>query len=221
MGRPVSPLRVLLAEDHVLMRAGLRLLLEQRGDVTVVAEASDGAEALRLAHAERPQIAVLDIAMAELNGLEVAARIQAELPEIRVIILSMHATDSYVQQALRAGARGYLLKDAAPVELALAINAVARGETYLSPAIASQVVRRLVQHPEQGRPALAQLTPRQRSILTLIAEGHTTQAIAGQLQISVKTVEGHRAQIMDRLDIHDVAGLVRFAIREGLIGSGP
>lgn len=221
MGRPVSPLRVLLAEDHVLMRAGLRLLLEQRGDVTVVAEASDGAEALRLAHAERPQIAVLDIAMAELNGLEVAARIQAELPEIRVIILSMHATDSYVQQALRAGARGYLLKDAAPVELALAIDAVARGETYLSPAIASQVVRRLVQHPEQGRPALAQLTPRQRSILTLIAEGHTTQAIAGQLQISVKTVEGHRAQIMDRLDIHDVAGLVRFAIREGLIGSGP
>lgn len=217
----MSPLRVLLAEDHVLMRAGLRLLLEQRGDVTVVAEASDGAEALRLAHAERPQIAVLDIAMAELNGLEVAARIQAELPEIRVIILSMHATDSYVQQALRAGARGYLLKDAAPVELALAIDAVARGETYLSPAIASQVVRRLVQHPEQGRPALAQLTPRQRSILTLIAEGHTTQAIAGQLQISVKTVEGHRAQIMDRLDIHDVAGLVRFAIREGLIGSGP
>jgi DNA-binding NarL/FixJ family response regulator len=215
----MTPPRVLLAEDHVLMRAGLRLLIEQGGAAAVVAEANDGAEALRLAHAHRPDIAVLDIAMGEPNGLEVAARLQAELPEVRVIILSMHASDSYVQQALQAGVRGYLLKDAAPVELTLALAAVARGETYLSPAVASQVVRRLMRRPEEGRPSLEQLTPRQRDILRLIAEGHTTQAIANRLQISVKTAEGHRAQIMDRLGIRDVAGLVRFAIREGLVSS--
>jgi DNA-binding NarL/FixJ family response regulator len=213
-------LRVLLAEDHVLIRAGLRLLLEQIGQVTVVAEAGDGAEALRLLALHRPDIAVLDIAMGAVNGLEVAARVQVELPEVRVIILSMHATDSYVQQALRSGARGYLLKDAAPVELSLAIGAVMRGETYLSPAIASRVVRHLVQGPAEAHPGLEQLTPRQRTILHLVAEGRTTQEIARQLQISVKTVEGHRAQLMERLGIHDVAGLVRLAIRAGLIDGG-
>lgn len=210
-------LRVLLAEDHALIRAGLRLLLEQTGEVNVVAEASDGAEALRLLALHRPDIAVLDIAMGAISGLEVAARVQAELPEVRVIILSMHATDSYVQQALHAGAKGYLLKDAAPVELSLAIGAVTRGEIYLSPAIASRVVRRLVQGPAESPPGLEQLTPRQRTILRLVAEGRTTQEIARQLQISAKTVEGHRTQLMDRLGIHDVAGLVRFAMRTGLI----
>lgn len=217
----MSDLRVLIAEDHVLMRAGLRLLLEQIGQIAVVAEAGDGAEALRLLALHRPDIAVLDIAMERLNGLEVAARVQAELPEVRVIILSMYATDSYVQQALHAGARAYLLKDAAPVELALAVAAVARGDTYLSPAVASQVVRRLVQRPDEPRPALEQLTPRQRTILRLVAEGRTTQEIARTLQISAKTVEGHRAQLMERLDIHEVAGLVRFAIRAGLISDAP
>lgn len=213
----MPPLRMLIAEDHVLMRAGLRLLLEQMDEVTVVAEASDGAEALRLLALYRPDIAVLDIAMEQLNGLEVAARAQAELPEVRVIILSMYATDSYVQQALRAGAKGYLLKDAAPVELGLAIRAVARGETYLSPAVASRVVRQLVQGPEEPRPGLGQLTPRQRSVLRLIVEGLTTQEIARALQISAKTVEGHRAQLMERLGIYEVAGLVRFGIRVGLV----
>lgn len=215
----MPPLRVLIAEDHVLMRAGLRLLLEQSGEVTVVAEADNGAEALRLLSLHRPDIAVLDIAMELLSGLEVAARVRAELPEVRVIMLSMHATDSYIQQALRAGARGYLLKDAAPVELSLAIAAVARGETYLSPAIASRLVRQLVQGSEEKLSGLDQLTPRQRTILRLIAEGQTTQEIAHSLAISAKTVEGHRAQLMERLDIHDVAGLVRFALRAGLITS--
>ncbi|MEI8308941.1 MAG: response regulator transcription factor [Chloroflexales bacterium] len=237
----MSPLRMLLAEDHVLMRAGLRLLLEQMDEVTVVAEASDGVEALHLLTLHRPDIAVLDIAMPFLTGLEVAARVQVELPEVRVIILSMYATGSYVQQALRAGAKGYLLKDAAPVELALAVRAVAGGEIYLSSAVTSQMVQQFVQGPDvqrvadrrslaqvgvvqqfvQGpdvqRPGLEQLTPRQRTILRQIAEGQTTQEIARTLQISAKTVEGHRAQLMERLDIREVAGLVRFAIRMGLI----
>ncbi len=237
----MSPLRMLLAEDHVLMRAGLRLLLEQMDEVTVVAEASDGVEALHLLTLHRPDIAVLDIAMPLLTGLEVAARVQVELPEVRVIILSMYATGSYVQQALRAGAKGYLLKDAAPVELALAVRAVAGGEIYLSSAVTSQMVQQFVQGPDvqrvadrrslaqvgvvqqfvQGpdvqRPGLEQLTPRQRTILRQIAEGQTTQEIARTLQISAKTVEGHRAQLMERLDIREVAGLVRFAIRMGLI----
>lgn len=217
----MTALRVLLAEDHVLMRAGLRLLLEQIEGVTVVAEASDGAEALRLLALHRPDVAVLDIAMAELNGLEVAARVQAELPSVRVVMLSMHATENYVQQALQAGARGYLLKDAAPVELSLAIAAIMRGEIYLSPAIASQLVQRLMQPRAEAGPSLEALTPRQRRILQLIAEGQTTQEIARQLQISGKTVEGHRSQLMDRLAIHDVAGLVRFAIRAGLIHNDP
>ena len=213
----MSPLRMLLAEDHVLMRAGLRLLLEQMDEVTVVAEASDGVEALHLLTLHRPDIAVLDIAMPHLNGLEVAARVQVELPEVRVIILSLYATGSYVQQALRAGAKGYLLKDAAPVELALAVRAVASGEIYLSSAVTSRMVQQFVQGPDVQRPGLEQLTPRQRTILRQIAEGQTTQEIARTLQISAKTVEGHRAQLMERLDIREVAGLVRFAIRAGLI----
>lgn len=213
----MSQLRVLIAEDHVLMRAGLRLLLEQIAGVVVVAEAGDGEEALHLLAQHQPDIVMLDIAMERLSGLEVAARVHAELPAVRVIMLSMHATDHYVQQALRAGAKGYLLKDAAPVELAFAIAAVARGESYLSPAIASRVVEQLVQGPAMPPTSLPQLTPRQRSILGLIAEGQTTQEIARTLQISAKTVEGHRAQLMERLGIHDVAGLVRFAIRTGLI----
>lgn len=213
----MSPLRMLLAEDHVLMRAGLRLLLEQMDEVTVVAEASDGVEALHLLRLHRPDIAVLDIAMPHLTGLEVAARVQVELPEMHVIILSMYATDSYVQQALRAGAKGYLLKDAAPVELALAVRAVAGGDIYLSSAVTSRMVQQFVQGPDVQRPGLEQLTPRQRTILRQIAAGQTTQEIARTLQISAKTVEGHRAQLMERLDIREVAGLVRFAIRAGLI----
>ena len=209
----MSPLRMLLAEDHVLMRAGLRLLLEQMDEVTVVAEASDGVEALHLLTLHRPDIAVLDIAMPHLSGLEVAARVQVELPEMHVIILSMYATDSYVQQALRAGAKGYLLKDAAPVELALAVRAVAGGEIYLSSAVTSRMVQQFVQGPDVQRPGLEQLTPRQRTILRQIVGGQTTQEIARTLQISAKTVEGHRAQLMERLNIREVAGLAGIDMR--------
>ena len=208
----MSPLRMLLAEDHVLMRAGLRLLLEQMDEVTVVAEASDGVEALHLLTLHRPDIAVLDIAMPHLTGLEVAARVQVELPEVRVIILSMYATGSYVQQALRAGAKGYLLKDAAPVELALAVRAVAGGDIYLSSTVASRV-QQSVQGPDVQRHGLEQLTPRQHTILRQIIGGQTTQEIARTLQISAKTVEGHRAQVMERLNIHEVAGLAGIDVR--------
>jgi DNA-binding NarL/FixJ family response regulator len=155
--------------------------------------------------------------MPGLNGLETAARITQEFPHVRVIILSMHANEEYVLQALRAGAAGYLLKDADIVELELALKAVIRNETYLSPAISKQVVAEYIQRVGGETSPLDQLTPRQREILQLIAEGHTSKEIAKMLNISVKTVETHRTQLMERLDIHDVAGLVRYAIRIGLI----
>ncbi len=174
----------------------------------------------------QPDVALLDIAMTGLNGLEVAARVAAECPQVRVMILSMHANEEYIARALEAGAAGYLLKDAATAELEVGVRAVARGETYLSPAIAKQVISyvRRVWGGEKGEgragpPAAEVLTPRQREILQLIAEGHSTREIATTLHLSVKTVETHRTQLMDRLDIHDIAGLVRYAIRTGLVSS--
>jgi DNA-binding NarL/FixJ family response regulator len=212
----VNPIRVLLADDHNLVRAGVRALLQNMTGVQVVAEAGNGREALRLVEEMQPDVALMDIAMAELNGLEAAARIAREHPRTRVIMLSMHATEEYVVQALRAGACGYLLKNAGAAELEKAIKHVAEGETFLSPAISRQVsdyIRRVGQEPT----SLDRLTPRQREILQLIAEGHTTKKIAQLLSISVKTVETHRSQLMEQLDIHDVAGLVRYAIRMRLV----
>ncbi|HUQ04708.1 MAG TPA: response regulator transcription factor [Kofleriaceae bacterium] len=210
-------MRILLAEDHTLMRAGLRALLETHSEPMTIFEAGDGRTALDLAMAERPDIALLDIAMPELNGLELAARLANDLPGTRVIMLSMHSTPSHVAHALRAGAAGYLLKDAAAEELFVALRAVSRGETYLSPAISKQVVDGFL-----GRsvaPAPDVLTPRQREILQLVAEGKATKDVAAILDLSVKTVEAHRSQIMARLGIHDLAGLVRYAIRTGLVSS--
>ena len=215
----MSTIRIVLADDHTLFRAGIRALLADfKGEV--VAEAGDGHEALRLIAIHRPDVAVLDIGMTGLNGLEVTAQVAVDYPDVRVIILSMHAHEEYVLQALRAGAVGYLLKDADTVELALAFKAVMRGEIYLSPAVSRQVVMGYVQ--QAGAPADVQehLSLRQRETLKLIAEGHTTQEIAYRLGISVKTVEKHRAQLMQRLGIHDVAGLVRYAIRAGLVAPG-
>lgn len=210
-------MRVLLADDHHLVRAGLRALLENQPGVEVVGEAGDGREALDMIERHRPDVALLDITMPGMNGLEVAARVDKASPRTRVVVLSMHAGEAYVAQALRVGVAGYLLKDAAAAELGLALEAVRRGEVYLSPAISRTVVDGFL---KAGRPAddpLAGLTARQREILQLIAEGNSTKEIAASLDVSVKTVETHRAQLMDRLDIHDVAGLVRFAIRSGLI----
>ena len=213
----MRPTRVLLADDHALVRAGFRTLLESLPGVRVVAEADNGRDALRLIHAHHPDIVFMDISMPELNGLEAAARVADEFPSVRVIMLSMHANEEYVLRALQAGAVGYLLKDADPAELEFALTAVARGDTYLSPPVSRHVIEEYVRRVSEGHTPLETLTPRQREVLQLIAEGHTTREIAQALGIGVKTAETHRAQLMERLDIHDIAGLVRFAIRTGLV----
>jgi DNA-binding NarL/FixJ family response regulator len=209
--------RVLIADDHLLVRAGIRALIESIDGVTVVAEANDGREAVDLAATLRPDIALLDVTMPGLNGLEAAARLREASPATRVIILSMHANEAYVRTALKAGAAGYLLKSATAAELQAAIQTVARGETYLSPAVSKQVVKGFVDGTAHEASPLDALTTRQREILQMIAEGRSTKEVAFTLSISAKTVETHRAQIMERLEIHDLAGLVRFAIRTGLI----
>jgi len=214
----MKPLRVVLADDHALVRAGIRSLLERMPGVAVVGEADTGLDALALIEAHQPDIALIDIAMRGLNGLEVATRVARDWPEVRVIILSMHANEEYVAQALRAGAVGYLLKDSAATELDLALEAACRGETYLSPPISRTVIDGyLARHSGTGRGVGSPLTPRQREILTLVAEGKSTKEIAHGLKLSPKTVETHRAQLMERLNIHDVAGLVKYALHVGLI----
>jgi DNA-binding NarL/FixJ family response regulator len=214
-------MRVLLADDHALVRAGIRALLVGLPDVESVVEAGDGQEALAVLRETKPDLALIDIAMPGLNGLELAARVAREAPGTRLVILSMHGTPAHVAQALRAGVSGYLLKDAAADELPVLLRAVMRGETYLSPAISKQVVDGyLGRTPPAAAPegaALDVLTPRQREILQLVAEGKSTKEIAQLLDLSAKTVETHRGQIMERLGIHDLAGLVRYAIRTGLV----
>jgi DNA-binding NarL/FixJ family response regulator len=212
----MNPLRILLAEDHTLVRAGIRALLETLEDVEVVAEAADGREALRQAKAHHPDILLMDITMKEMGGLEAAARLAKECPATRVIILSMHADQAYVRQALQAGAAGYLIKGADLAELELAIKAVMRGDIYLSPSVSRNLVDTMLNGKAPTANPLDALTPRQREILQLIAEGKATKEIARCLNLSIKTVETHRGQLMERLDIHDVAGLVKFAIRTGL-----
>jgi DNA-binding NarL/FixJ family response regulator len=216
----VETIRVLIADDHTLVRAGIRALLQCLEGVEVVAEAGDGREAMALAELHRPDVLVTDIAMPHVGGLELTGRVARELPEARVIILSMHANEEYASRALQAGAAGYLLKDSGLAELEIAVRAVARGETYLSPAVSKHVIADYLRRTGGGPPEPGSLTPRQRQVLRLIAEGKTTKAIARLLGVSVKTVETHRAQLMDRLDIHDVAGLVRHAIRIGLVEAG-
>jgi DNA-binding NarL/FixJ family response regulator len=210
-------MRVLLADDHTLVRAGIRTLLEGLGGVSVVAETGDGREAVELCERLQPDVVLLDVTMPGLNGLETAPRIARVSPATRILVLSMHASEGYVAQALRSGVHGYLLKDAAVTELAVALRAILRGDSYLSPAISRPVVEAFLRGP--GRPAspLTLLTARQREILQLVAEGRSTKEIAADLGLSVKTVETHRAQLMERLDIRDLPGLVRLAIREGLV----
>ena len=213
----MSKVRVLLADDHTLIRAGIRALLEAAG-VEVVAESGDGREALELIEKHTPDVALLDIGMPGMNGLEVARRIAKSSPRTRVVILSMHADAGHVRQALQAGVKGYLMKGAAVAELPLAIQSVMRGETYLTPKVSQAVVQGFLRDGEgQERPPQEGLTARQREILQLIAEGRSTKEIAQVLDVSVKTVETHRQRLMDRLGIHDVPGLVRFAIRAGIV----
>ena len=209
--------RVLLADDHVLVRAGIRLLLEKMTGIEVVAEAGDGRQALELTKKHLPNVVLMDIAIPGLNGLETLARATKEFSALKVIILSMYANEEYVLQALRAGACGYLPKDAAVTELELALRAVTRGETYLSPRVSKCVIGGYLERLGGERPLREELTPRQREIVQLIAEGKSIKEIAFVLKISIKTVEAHRTQLMGRLGIHDLASLVRYAMRVGLV----
>jgi len=214
----MSAIRVLLADDHNLVRAGIRALVEGIEGITIVAEADNGREAVALAKVHRPELVVMDISMRELNGIEATAQIRAELPQTRVLILSMHTTEDFVRRALKAGASGYLVKDSAPLELKMAIEAIRRGETYLSSRVSKTLLSGLVDgRPPDSESSLDALTPRQRETLQLIAEGRSTKEIAFSLSVSVKTIETHRAALMERLGIHDVAGLVVFAVRHNLI----
>lgn len=213
----MSPVRVLLVDDHVLVRAGIRMLLESLEGVSVVAEADDGEEALHLVRLHDPDLVVMDIAMPRSNGLEITAQIKSEFPAIPVMLLSMYVSEEHVLQAMRVGASAYLLKDSAPAELELALLAVMRGDNYLSPPVSKQVVESYRQRTQGSSRPVDLLTPRQREILLMTAKGHATREIAEILKLSVKTVETHRAQLMARLDIHDVPGLVRYAIRMGLV----
>ncbi|MDB5306449.1 MAG: LuxR family transcriptional regulator [Gemmataceae bacterium] len=213
----MRPIRVLLADDHDLFRAGLRALLEDLGGFEVVAEAGDGREALRLVGEHRPDVVLMDLMMPGLNGLDATARVAREFPGVRVLVLSMNAAEEFVLPAVRAGASGYVLKNARPAELEQAIRAVARGETYLTPAVSGHLIDDYRRRTAGEADSLDKLTPRQREVLQLVAEGHSTKEIARRLGVSVKTVETYRSQLMDALDIHDIAGLTRYAIRKGLV----
>jgi DNA-binding NarL/FixJ family response regulator len=213
----MSPIRILIVEDHALVRAGMKALLQKIEGIEVVGDMGDGLEAVKSVQMDAPDLVLMDIAMPGLNGLDATARIVKDSPTTRVILLSMHANEEYFRQALQVGASGYLLKGAELAELELAIRTVSRGETYLTPTIAKYAVEAYRTKPEGLSGPLARLSSRQREILQLIAEGQTTKDIAQRLSVSVKTVETHRSQLMERLDIHDVPGSVRLAIRVGLI----
>lgn len=223
-------IRIVLVDDHSLVRAGLRALVEKLPGVEVVGEANDGREAVKLVETLGPDLVLMDLAMRGLNGVEATARIVRASPKTKVIVVSVHTDPQSVLAAIDAGAAGYMSKDASVAELDVAVRAVARGGTFLSPTISRHVIddyrRRLepgtgpepaVEPGTAERALLARITPRQREILQLLAEGASSRKMSRTLGLSIKTIETHRAQLMQRLDIHDVAGLVRFAIRAGLV----
>jgi len=210
-------IKVILADDHTLVRDGLRALLEQEPDIEVIAEAMDGRTIVRLAGEMVPDVIVMDVAMPDMNGIEATRRTLAATPQIKVLALSMHSVRRFVAGMLEAGASGYLVKDCAAGELVTAIRAVAGGRVYVSPAVAGVVVEDYVRRLTAGQPsALARLSDRERETLQLLAEGKTTKEIAARLHVSAKTVETHRQHLMEKLDLHSVAELTKLAIREGL-----
>lgn len=215
----MKEIRVVLVEDHSIVRAGFRSLLEERAGVRVIAEEADGRSAVETVAAAGPDLVLMDISLPELNGIEATRRILERQPRTRVLVLSVHADEEHVYRALEAGASGYLLKEADREELELAIRSVMKGDVYLSPGISDGVVQRYLNRGEEdlAMSPLERLTPRQREVLQLVAEGNTTKEIADKLELSPKTVETHRSDIMSRLGIRDVAGLVRFAVRTGLV----
>jgi DNA-binding NarL/FixJ family response regulator len=210
--------RVIIADDHKIIREGLRSLLERSGEFECVGEADDGRQAVMLATELRPDIVIMDIAMPNLNGIEATRQIKSELPEVEVVVLSMHATRNYVLQVLQAGASAYLLKDSAFEELSTALLAISRGGMYLSPAITKTAALATLKGGASGGIGgqTEHLTKRELQVLQLIAEGKSTKDIAARLELSVKTVETHRKQIMDKLEIRSIAGLTKYCIREGL-----
>lgn len=208
-------MRIVLVDDHTLVRAGLRALIDELPGVIVVAEAGDGTAGLEAVRRHRPELLITDLTMEGMSGIELTEKVTREFPDTRVIVLSMFSSKEHVTRALAAGAMAYLLKDAAESELQLAIDAVAHGEPYLTPRVSRRVLEML--HGGQDPDPLAALTERQRQVLKLIAEGKPTKHIARQLEISPKTVDAHRAELMTRLGIRDVAGLVRLAVRTGLV----
>ena len=206
--------RILLVDDHAVVRQGFKMLLDAQPDMEIVGEASNGREAVETAEALRPDVVVMDVAMPELNGIEATRRLTASTPHTRVIALSMHKDSVYVREILRAGARGYLLKDSGAEDLVSAIRAVAKGESYLSPAVSNAVLddyRKHVTNP------IDLLTSREREVLQMLAEGKTNKEIAGVLNLSVYTVDAHRGRIMEKLNLHSINDLVRFAVRNGII----
>lgn len=209
--------RILLADDRDLVRAGIRALLERVADFEVVGESRDGRDALNKIQQLSPHVVLMDLMMPELNGLDATAMAKHRFLDVRVLILSMNADENFVFPALQAGACGYLLKNIAPAELETAIRAVTRGDMYLASAFARPVVERCLERLTQEGEHADVLTPRQREVLQLLAEGHSSKEIAQKLQISVRTAEVHRAQLMRALGIHDLAGLVRYAIRIGMV----
>jgi DNA-binding NarL/FixJ family response regulator len=215
----MSPIRTLMVDDHALVRAGLRRLLQEINGIEVISEASEVNEALAVVESSRPNLVLMDIGLPGINGLEATAQIKTRFPDIRVIILSMHSSEEDVLQALRAGASGYLLKSSAPAEMAIAIDAVMNGGVYLSPTVSKWVVDGYLERVRIGGQSPGALSPRQREVLNLVAGGLSTKEIARRLGISGKTVETHRTQLMARLDIHEVAGLVRYAIKTGFVHS--
>jgi two-component system, NarL family, response regulator NreC len=206
--------RILLADDHSVVRQGFRLIIENQSDMEVVGEASNGREAVTVAEALQPDVVIMDVTMPELNGIEATRRIGELSPRTRVLALSMHKDSVYVREILRAGAKGYLLKDAAGNDLLAAVRAVARGEAYLSPAVSDAVLTDYRKHVTNP---IDLLTSREREVLQMIAEGKTNKEIANSLQLSVYTVEAHRGRIMEKLNLHSTGELVRFALRNGLI----
>ena len=207
-------IRILLADDHAVVRQGFKMILAAQPDMEIVGEAANGREAVDLAEQLRPDVVVMDVAMPELNGIEATRRLASSVPHARVVALSMHKDSVYVREILRAGARGYLLKDSGAADLVAAIRAVASGESYLSPAVSNAVLDDYRRHATNP---IDLLTSREREVLQLLAESKTNKEIAGVLNLSVYTVEAHRGRIMEKLNLHSIGELVRFAVRNGLI----
>ncbi len=215
----LNPIRIVLADDHVVMRAGLRLVLEQQEGLRVVGEAGDGREAVGLAEKLKPNVLVMDIGMPNLNGIEASRQVSARFPEIAIVILSMHSDEGYILRALRAGARSYLLKDSAEADLVRAVRAVVAGKSYFSPAVSKVLLEDYMRKLQRtgAEDSFELLSPREREILQLVAEGKSNKEIADLLHLSVYTVETHRASIMKKLNLRGIPELILYAVRKGII----